>query len=120
MFTFPTAFLIMLIIRKNTEKYFVISWLWGALMFYGISIPLILHSLKLAEGIVQLFEYFDLLVLPILIIILYSYNTRLIEEAKMMTFDKKKKRQLEALEWRDPRPLAALLWLLFVYIIFFE
>ncbi len=81
---------------------------------------MLMSSLNIGEGLRDKIVKFDILILPIILFVLFTFNSKLIKRAKALTFNINKINEFEKLEYKDPRLLIALFWLVSIYVIYFE
>lgn len=67
-----------------------------------------------------MFAFFDFYVLPIAIIVLYTYTSKQIKKEKEKLLSLRDIKRLDMLLWRDPRPIFFLFWLVTLYESFFK
>lgn len=107
------------IIIKRREKPFVVFGLHNALALSAISIPMLMSSLNIGDSAIKKIVFFDFFILPIILFVLFTYSNKLVQHAKALTFDINKLKQLEKLEYKDPRLLYVLIWVACLFAFFF-
>lgn len=110
----------MFLIFQRKEKYLIFVWLQVALGCYGLAIPSLLYSLNIADELRKIFIFFDLYILPIVLITVFTYFSQQIENEKDRTMSLSKRRKLDQLLFRDPRLLLAIFWLTILYETFYK
>ncbi|MDQ0483086.1 hypothetical protein QO000_002058 [Alkalihalobacillus hemicentroti] len=93
--------------------------LHNALALSAISIPMLMSSLNIGDSAIKKIVFFDFFILPIILFVLFTYSNKLVQHAKALTFDINKLKQLEKLEYKDPRLLYVLIWVACLFAFFF-